>query len=196
MSWKRFFSVSLFLGVVAVLGCLVSRPLEAQQPESTSPSKPAVGRMPYSPFLQIHVDDRCRILPDPDHPLPGKRKQRPSADPVICHLESIASSAHMEESLVGHELRRNWIDITEQEYVLQNIAEDPVIFVVEQYVPQGWVVDSDPQPKQVNGQTAIFLANAKPGEIVHLHVGLRHTKVLRTKQVKVSRRPSVVSKTI
>ena len=195
MSWKRFFPVSLLLSAMPVLGCMIVPILEAQQPASPSASNPAAARIPYSPFLEIHVDDRCHILPDPDHPLPGK-KPRPHTDPVICHLEGIASSAHMEESIVGHELRRNWIDITEQEYVLQNIAEDPVIFVVEQYVPPGWVVDSDPQPKQMSGQTAIFLANAKPGEIVHLHVGLRHTKPLRTKQIKAFLKPSVVSKSI
>jgi hypothetical protein len=109
---------------------------------------------------------------------------------VICHLESVATSEHMEETLVGHELRRNWVNISEQGYVLQNITTEHVVFVVEELVPDGWVVDSDPQPVAMQGQTAIFYAHAEPGEIVRMHVGLRHAKPLRTKIVKASPLPS------
>jgi hypothetical protein len=92
----------------------------------------------------------------------------------------------MEEAIAGNAMQRNWVSITEQEYLLQNVTTAPVAFVVEQFVPQGWRVDSDPQPTQIVGPTALFRVYAQPGEIVRLHVGLRHTKPLRTKLIKAS----------
>jgi hypothetical protein len=148
-----------------------------------SPTQPAPARAPYSALKEIHVDSDCRILPAPDRPPVGD-KDRPYHDPVVCHLETILSSGHREETVVGNELRRSDVRINEQEYVLQNIRTEPVIFVVEQYVPAGWTVDSDPQPKQVEGTMALFVVNAQPHEIVRLHVGLRHAKELKPKILK------------
>lgn len=157
--------------------------LSGQQQESKPATASAVARIPYSPFREIHVDENCRILPDTSVRLPGKKKTRPYKDSVICHLESVVSSEHLEETIVGSELRRSWVKISEQQYVLQNISVDPAIFVVREFVPTDWFVDSDPQPKQMDGKTAVFMVHADPGEIVRLHVGLRHNRSLRTKQI-------------
>jgi hypothetical protein len=124
--------------------------------------------------LQIHVLDDCRIVPAPDQFAPPK-KQRPFQDPNICHLESINSSEHTEEQIVGNRLLRDSVRISEHEFVLQNIASDPVIFVVQHQVPRDWSIDSDPQPSKVVGDTAYFPVHAAPGQIVRLHVGMRRT---------------------
>jgi hypothetical protein len=172
----------LILGTATALGAFAA----ATQQPTQSTLAPLPARIPYSPFKQIHVDDGCRILPDPAVPVAGKKKPRPRTDPVICHLETVLSSNHLEETIVGSELRRSKVHVNEQTYVMQNITTEPVVFVVQQFVPQGWVVDSDPQPVAMEGQVAIFQANAQPGEIVQMHVGMRLTTPLRTRVVKTS----------
>jgi hypothetical protein len=79
-------------------------------------------------------------------------------------------------------LRRE-VEVDEQEYVLQNVTMKPVAFVVEQPVAKGWTVDSDPQPTEMQGATAIFRVHAEPGEIVRLHVGVRRTTELKPKPI-------------
>jgi len=162
--------------------------------QSPKPSRPAYdgSANPDSPH-EIYVDQDCRILPGPTAIIPGK-KAKPFADSTICHIESIHNSEHMEERIVGNELYRSKVHIAEQEFVLQNIAVYPVIFVVEQGVPDGWVIDSDPQPTEVNQSTAVFPVHAQPGEIVRLHVGLRNAKPLKTKVVKTSSPPAATVK--
>jgi hypothetical protein len=149
-------------------------------------------RRPYIPEtvsasggpVEIHVDDRCRILPDPAQPLAAKQKKpRPLTDPIICHVEGTHTSTHGEEAMVGNLLERSLVTVFEQEYVLQNISPDPVVFVAEQPVQKDWQVDSDPAPQEIVGSTAMFHVHAAPGEIVRLHVGLRHAKPLKPKQI-------------
>lgn len=156
--------------------------LAQEAPRSPRPAYDGSASL-YAP-KKIYVDQNCRILPEPAQRIPGK-KLRSYKDPVICHLETILSSEHQEERIVGNQLQRFWVRIAEQEYVLQNIADGPVIFVVEQSLPKDWTVDSDPQPEKVADSIAIFSVHAAPGEIVRLHVGLRHTSTLRPKQIGV-----------
>jgi len=176
--------VLFFLGTAASLATMVSSAQSSQQTPLQAASKPASARVPYSAFSEIHVDQRCRLLPNPALLKAGEKKQRPHGDPVICHLETILSSSHMEETAVGNEVRRSQVSIREQEYVLQNITTEPRLFVVEQLVPAGWVVDSDPQPTEMDKNTAVFRLHAKPGEIVRLHVGIRHAKPLHPELLK------------
>jgi hypothetical protein len=124
----------------------------------------------------IHVDQRCALLPDPAE---GERK--PRWDPAICHLETINHSSHREETVVGNEVERRDVEVREQEYVLQNVTLKEVAFLVEQPVAKGWMVDSDPQPVEMQGTTAVFRVYAEPGEIVRLHVGVRRSKQLPSK---------------
>jgi hypothetical protein len=182
----RFFPAFLLVGTLASLGAANPQASGLPQTAPQPPATPAVHRAPYSPFKEIHVDESCRLLPRPAQPAYSKKKPRLRTDPVICHLEAIAKSQHMEERIVGNEMLRNNVSITEQTYVLQNITEETAIFAVEQPVPQGWVVDSDPQPTEMDGPTAVFRVYAQPGEIVRLHVGMRRTKPLRSKPVKFS----------
>jgi hypothetical protein len=151
----------------------------------------AVAQRQSYPILQeILVKQNCAILLAPADSAVGKKKPKFERDSTICHLEGIHSSEHVEESIEGTELHRSRIHVVEQEYVLQNIAGAPVIFVVHQDVPKGWRVDSDPQPVELipasvdegkSNQVAVFRVHARPGEIVRLHVGERHTTSLKTK---------------
>ncbi len=127
----------------------------------------------------IYVDERCALLPIPS--APPKDKLKPRWDPAICHLETINHSEHREEAEVGAEMLRRKVEVSEQEYVLQNVTMKPVAFVVKQPIPKGWRVDSDPQPAVIEGTAAVFRVYAGPGEIVRLHVGVRRTTELRPK---------------
>jgi len=169
--------------LVAAMACLSATASRAQDTPEPVPAH-AAARAPYSPVKNIYVDDSCHLLPEPGRQITGKRKPRLHSDPVICHLESVANSEHMEETIVGNEVHRSLVSVSEQTYVLQNVTTDPAVFSVAHFVPLGWTVDSEPKPKSMADSTAVFEAHAQPGEIVHLHVGLRHIKPLRTKIVK------------
>jgi hypothetical protein len=131
---------------------------------------------------QIHVDQDCRIIPARDQLLPGQ-KTRPYSDAYICHIETVLHSQHMEERVDGNVLLRNLVTIQEHEFVVQNITDQRVVFMVQQTVPKGWAVDSDPQPTTVVNGIASFPVYADPGQIVRLHVGMRHESPLRPKPI-------------
>jgi hypothetical protein len=126
-----------------------------------------------TPRPQIVVDRTCRILPDSDARVLGDDGHG-MRDPIICHLESIFQSQHVEEKIADGEHQYSRVRIAEQEYVLQDVIEAPVVFLVRHPVPEGWTVDSDPQPVSVDAGVAVFRVFADPGQTVRLHVGLRH----------------------
>jgi len=164
--------VSLFM--------VISLATAAQQPSSKRPAYDGSASL-FAP-QQIRVDQDCHLLPDPAHLVIGK-KAHLIKDPILCHLENIEASSHVEERVTENEILRDRVEIAEHEFVLQNVNPEPVLFLVEQLVPAGWIVDSDPQPAKVVGTTAVFRAFAKPGEIVHLHVGMRRTTPMKTKRL-------------
>jgi hypothetical protein len=133
---------------------------------------------------KIYVNQNCGLLPDLTLTANGKEKEEIGYDPVICHVEGAANSQHKEEKALGDELERSHVDVREQEFVLQDITMKPVVFYVLVRLPGGWVVDSDPQPKEVRDDIAVFEAHAAEGEIVHLHVGIRHTRDLKPKTLR------------
>jgi len=179
----NYFPVRLLWASAVCLVCAGMAPLAAQQPTADA------DRPSYDAVKEIHVDQDCRILPNPALQQPGKKKPKPHRNDVVCHLESIDSSEHEEQTVLGNQVHRSNVRITEQQYVLQNIRTEPMWFVVEQFLPEGWVVDSDPQPREIVGSKAIFRVHADPGEIVRLHVGLRRTTPLRTKVLKDGEQP-------
>lgn len=152
-----------------------SQPQTPQRPAYDGSGAPDVVR-------QIRVDQTCRILPDMAHPFPGK-KIRPFRDATICSIEGPHASEHGEERIDGSQLLRYDVRVTEQTFVLQNISEDHVVFVVQYPVPEGWTVDSDPQPNRYEGGMAIFPVHAGPGEVVRLHVGMRRTRTLKPRTI-------------
>jgi hypothetical protein len=157
----------------------------AQQPHDTARPAYDGSDSPNAP-RRIYIDQDCRVLPDTAHLTPGK-KAEPFSDPIICHLESVNNSNHIEEKIVGQDLQRSRVYIYEQEYVLQNITEGQVVFVVQQAVNADWTVDSDPQPVSTENNLAVFPVYADPGQIVRLHVGLRHTRPLKTQYIGMNR---------
>jgi hypothetical protein len=120
---------------------------------------------------EIHIDQKCQILEG--H---GNGVRNPRMDPSVCHFDYVRTSHHLEETVKDGTTRNNVVTISEQEYLLHNVTAEPVTFVVEQLIPEGWQVDSDPQPTKMVGQTALFRANAQPGETVRLHVGERQAR--------------------
>jgi hypothetical protein len=168
------FSASFLLGVVVSLtggGC---HSASARQPALQLASGSVAPAVVIASLKEIHVDQGCHILQDQVSGGKGIAGLSLRTDPVVCHLESVNTSNHIEETIRDGVTQRNAVTISEQEYLLQNVTAQPVIFVIEHLVPKGWQVDSDPQPTEMSGSTAVFRVNAEPSQIVRLHVGERH----------------------
>jgi hypothetical protein len=163
------------ISIFAVLPLFVAAEQQASRPAYDGSGEPDVA-------LQIHVDAKCRILPEAAHPFPG-HKPGPFRDANICHIETAVGSEHREEQISGNQLLRSNVRVNEQTYVLQNITGDHIVFVLEFPVPQGWQIDSDPQPNRFDGPVAIFPVHAQAGEIVRLHVGMRRVTPMRPKTI-------------
>jgi hypothetical protein len=129
---------------------------------------------PPSPLKEIHVDRKCKILLDESDALADLTEADLQNDHAICHLESLHTSHHVEETLRDGVMLRNKVTVVEQEYLLQNVTSEPVTFVVEHVLPDDWKVDSDPQPVKVVDDKAFFRVHAEPGQIVRMHVGEHH----------------------
>ena len=163
MGGRRLLCGFLLVGACAVAGAAQKTAGAVRIPYDGSDS--LTGPMP------IHVDQNCRILPDAA--VTGHKKPHPYTDPAICSLQSTADSEHWEEKISGKELLRTFVRVREHTFVLQDVADQPVMFIVQQPVSKGWFVDSDPQPWQMGGDTAYFRVYVKPGQTVRLHVGER-----------------------
>ncbi|MGB6690996.1 MAG: hypothetical protein WBE76_24450 [Terracidiphilus sp.] len=132
--------------------------------------------------LEIHIDGDCRVVPNPALPV-GAGKTKPFHDNAICYLEGPHDSEHGEERIQGNQLLRSYVRVSEETFVLRNITDRHIVFIVERPVPKGWTVDSDPQPNRYLGSTAIFPVHAQPEETVRLHVGIRRTTLLKPKSL-------------
>jgi hypothetical protein len=142
---------------------------------------------------EIHVNQDCVILQDQVDGVMGVSV--PGAQPVaggqagpdgqaaaagqtnigVCHLESQLTSNSVKGAVVNGAVQRSVVVVKEQKYLLRDEFQTPVVFVVEQAVPDGWTVSSDPQPTKVEGKVALFRVAAQPGQVVSLHVGEQHT---------------------
>jgi hypothetical protein len=175
MNWIRGSVAILLLGIWAGASAIAQNP-------------PAAARSPYdgsdslSGPKPIHVDENCRILPGSEG-TPHAKKARPYSDSAVCSLEGIAQSTHWEEKIAGSQLQRWFVRVKERTFVLQDIADEPVVFIVRYAIPQDWFVDSNPQPWQTVDRTAYFRAYVKPGETVRLHVGVRREWPAKSKPI-------------
>jgi hypothetical protein len=104
-----------------LLFCLAaSAAASAQQP--THPPRPAYnGADAVNAPLRIYVDQNCRILPDPLHPLPGA-KSKPYRDSAICYVSGQHVSEHREERIDGHQLLRWDMRVIEQTFQVSSLA--------------------------------------------------------------------------
>lgn len=158
----------------------------AQQPPEQVPAPwEIVPPQGPKPTYVIHVNDYCALLPDPGS-IPKDAIVDLQIYPDLCHLETVLHSKHREEIVAANELRTSKVEVREQEYVLHNSAEVPVIFVVEYFLPKKWEIDSDPQPATYDHGYALFRVHADAGEVVRLHVGMRHVSHKHTKRLKES----------
>src|SRR5262249_894709 len=135
---------------------------------------PAKQTQNQAPPLSIVVDKSCRIDPESDPLIVGDHADA-FRDDAICHLESVLSSHHVEEKITEGQRSPFNVQVTEQEYVVQNPTEKPAVFIVRHDVPESWIVDSDPQPTSMDGSTAVFRLNAEPGQRVRMHVGMHRS---------------------
>ncbi len=137
---------------------------------------------------EIHVNQDCLILQDRVDGVRGVNVPGAQAaaigpvaggvgdtDQAVCHLESRVTSNHVKGEVVSGAVQRSVVVVKEQEYLLQNEFQTPVVFVVEHAVPEGWVVSSEPQPGKMEGRVALFRVSAEPGQTVRLHVAAQHT---------------------
>lgn len=166
-SFKRLFLPGV-VGLSALCGCH-GRSIQLA-------ANPPAPNLPH--LQQIHFDQDCQVLADSVDGVQGLDESALENNPVVCHLESVLRSKHIAETIHGNHVARSLVTVWERTYVLQDITEKPVFFVVEQPVPAGWRVDSYPPPVERIGSTAIFRVTGDPGQVVRLHVGERFTRPL------------------
>jgi hypothetical protein len=142
-----------------------------EQPQA---EQPAAAPDPAIPAQEVNVDQNCRILVQ-DRAHETKQYSHPhfSQDDSVCHLESIHRTKLFEENLDNGVLKRTPFEVREATFVLQNITPDPVVFIVHQVIFHGGHIDSTPQPDSVDNGVAVFRVRARPGQTIHLHVGMR-----------------------
>jgi hypothetical protein len=153
---------------------LLATPVFAQAVNAAqvvSPTQPAE-------LAEIHVDGHCRILaqerPDSTQPY-DKPQYRLGHDEGICQFDGGRAhiTARMEENIVNGVVKRTPVTIREHTYLLHNPTQGPITFVIQEFVPSGWTIDSDPQPNAFANSTATFRVFAEAGQTVRLHVGRR-----------------------
>jgi hypothetical protein len=143
-------------------------------PVATAPATAQAQEANSGPTLpEIHINQRCKPL-SADGLAVGGTPAMLSAK-AFCRLESVKTTQHRETEVVNGNPHRVLATVQEQDYLLHNVTDEPVVFVIEHRVPHGWQVDSEPAPTSVSNSTAIFQAIAQPGQTVRLHVGLKTT---------------------
>jgi len=157
MITAKGYSLAFGSGVGLLIALAAAPSLGAQAPAKEDPF-----------FRQVFVDDHCQIL--------DASTGQFQADADVCHLDGVGvqRSSHAAAKEVDGLRQHFLVNVAEQTYMLQNVHSAPALFVVAQQVPEGWYVDSDPQPKEMRGNVAIFRVTAQPGQIVRLHVGFAH----------------------
>jgi hypothetical protein len=146
-------------------------------------------------FQEIHVNQDCLILQDQVDGIvgvsvpgakpvgggaPGAGGERSVAqlDLSVCHLDSQLTADRVKGEVVNGAVQRSVVVVKEKDYLLQNSFERPVVFVVEQPVPEGWAIATVPGPDKMLGNVALYKAVALPGQMVRLHAGEQHTITL------------------
>ena len=119
---------------------------------------------------EFHVDGNCRIYDAAD----PKTAQHTFRDRGICAVDPEHVSSRPETDFVNSVRKRINVTIREHTFTFHNPTQEPAMFVLNQAVPKGWQVDSEPAPNQVTGPIATFLVSVEPGQTVSLHVGERN----------------------
>jgi hypothetical protein len=119
---------------------------------------------------EVDIDPDCLVLVAPGAEGEPYRKERD-----VCR-----ASEWKESHIAATATDPQAYHVYERTYTLHNVEAVPVRFVVSFGVYDQWWIDSDPQPAVVapgafyrDTRKAIFVVQALPGEVVHLHVGER-----------------------
>lgn len=139
-------------------------------------SQSLTSAQPPASFVEIHVDQTCKLWLDESDALSGAIDMNQLDKLATCRLEGKHTSHHTEDASIDGVTEHSDVTIAEQEYLLQNLSSAPMRFVVEHPLPEDWTVDSDPQPVKIVDNKAYFRVEAEPGQIVRLHVGERHVE--------------------
>lgn len=126
-----------------------------------------------SALPEIHMDQRCHALSANGLAVTGTPAMLSAKS--FCRLESVKTTQHPETEIIDSSPHHVLATVKEQDYLLQNITNETIAFVIEHKVPRGWKVDSEPQPLSVTNSTAMFRAIVQPGQTVRLHVGMKTT---------------------
>ncbi len=118
---------------------------------------------------EVHVTGDCRIYQKNTN----DKKPRYFRDTAICHQESKNRVKEAEDNLKEGVLVRTVYEINESDYLLHNFTSHPVAFVLDQRLPDGWHVITDPQPISTSDHLAIYRVLAQPCQTVRLHTGQR-----------------------
>lgn len=151
--WRNVTSKSLLLA-----GGVFLAPCHAQQPSSVP--------------NEFHVDGYCHIseiVNGPKGPVQHIYKDR-----GICAVDPAHVSSRTETDMNVAQRKRIHVTIREHTFTLHNPTTEAATFVLDQAVPKGWQIDSDPQPNKVVGTVATYLVTVGPRQTVSLHVGERN----------------------
>lgn len=149
--------------VAAFLALAQAQMARSQAANSSEPAGPP-------PANRIYVDEKCRIY-DADPRTEGS-KQHVSTDIGICNVDDYKTTYREETDDEAKHHHRS-VTIREHTFLLHNPTSNKVTFVVDQAVPKGWGIDSDPQPDEVTDGTAVFLVVLEVGETAELRVAER-----------------------
>ncbi|RXH56559.1 hypothetical protein GRAN_3416 [Granulicella sibirica] len=118
---------------------------------------------------EVHITGNCHIY----HLSTADGKPIYFKNANICHQESKFDTMQPEENLKNGVMTKVVYEIKESEYLLHDFTDHPVAFVLDQPLPDGWQVVSDPQPLTTDNHMAIYRVLAQPGQTVRLHTGQR-----------------------
>ncbi len=123
---------------------------------------------------EIHVDERCHVFTQ-DRPGSNQPYSKPGFHDgsALCHLTADHTSSHWDEDVAKGAVCRTKVHIHERSYLLFNPSDARVAFDVYVSLPDGWTIDSFPQPTEIVDHMATFRVYAKPGETLRLHIGER-----------------------
>lgn len=133
---------------------------------------PCHGQQPSLTPNEFHVDGHCKIYETVNSPKGSK--QHAYKDRGICAVDSVHESSRTETDMDVAQRKRIHVSTREHTFTLHNPTSEPATFVLEQAVPKGWEIDSDPQPNKIVGTVATYLVAVAPRQTVSLHVGERN----------------------
>ncbi|HVT97259.1 MAG TPA: hypothetical protein VHE33_07100 [Acidobacteriaceae bacterium] len=124
---------------------------------------------------KIYVNENCEVFPGLQLPM-GDHKPKGEWMPEVCHLENVKEFDRHDEKKAGSDGKGEDVEIRERDYVLQNISVKPAVFEVLEMIPEGWSVESDPKPAEMDGPVGVFEVKAGPWGEARLHVRLRRVR--------------------